>query len=126
MHVAKTNPKTFGSIALISPWLRAGGKPIAAEWIGDGKWLAGTKLYIEMGTAGGANYPGGDGPADAKEIVQKLRSAGVSDLVYKEIPGDQHNEASWQRHVDEILLALFAPAPATQPAADETAAAAAR
>ena len=123
MHVVKTSPQTFGQLALISPWLRAGGKPIAADWIGDGKWLAGTKLYIEMGTAGGANYPGDNGPADAKDFVQKLQSAGVTSVQYNEIPGDQHNEASWQRHVDEILTALFAAeAPATQPT-DATAAA---
>jgi uncharacterized caspase-like protein len=71
-----------------------------------------------MGTAGGANYPGDNPTADGKDLAQRLRSAGVNDVQYHEIEGDRHDEASFQRHVEVVLTALFAPAvPTTQPAA---------
>jgi len=125
MHVAKVHRDAFGKIALVSPWLRAGGKPIAADWVGDGKWLADTKLYVCMGTTGGANYPGDNPIADGKDLAQRIRSAGVNDLQYNEIEGDRHDEASFQRHVEVVLTALFAPAaPTTQPDATAPAAAA--
>jgi hypothetical protein len=62
----------FGQLVLMSPWLRFNNKQTAAD--GWGRQVAqGTKIYIEMGTDPGDNYP--VTPAAASGDAQQLVTA---------------------------------------------------
>jgi len=119
MHVAKQNPTTFGQMVLMSPWLRLNKKQLAGDWVGDGKWLKGTKLYVEMGSNTLDNYPGDSAAAasDAQELVAALEKAGLTacaDFQFRTIEGGTHNESGWQHTVPQPLLFLYGkPAVAT-------------
>ena len=125
LYAAKAHHDVFGHVVALSPWLRLGDKPIVTELVGDGAWLKDTKLFVEMGTAPGHNYPGGEASAanavaDAQALVAVLTKAGLEpgrQFQYVEIEGGRHNEQSWQAIVPQMLLAVFGvPAsPATGP-----------
>ena len=110
MYIAKQNPQVFGKMVLMSPWLQLNGKPVLADWLGAGKWLKGTKLYVEMGTEPGDNYPTTNPVGDAQPMVAALEKAGLSagkDFDYREIEGGRHNESAWQNSVAQPLLFLY-------------------
>ena len=112
LHVAKQNPNTFGSLVLMSPWLRLNNKPLTNDVVGDGKWLKGTKIYVEMGTEPGDNYPGDAKAAaeDAQQFTAALDKAGLhsgADYQFREIEGGSHNESGWQYTVSQPLLFLY-------------------
>jgi hypothetical protein len=112
MHVAKQNPTVFGQLVLMSPWLRMNAKPVTPDWLGDGKWLKGVKVYVEMGTEPGDNYPGDAAAAldDGAKLDEALTKAGLvegTDFVYRQIEGGKHNESGWQHTVEQPLLFLY-------------------
>jgi predicted alpha/beta superfamily hydrolase len=118
LHTAKQSPTTFGQFALFSPWLRIDDKKLIESDLGDGAFLKGCRVYVEMGTAGGANYPGKDPIGDAKEFEKFLQSAGLkpeTDYKYTEVSGLEHNEPAFATRVEPMLTWLYAaPAPTTQ------------
>ena len=120
LHTAKQSPQTFGQLSLFSPWLRIGEKKLIDSDLADGAFLKGTRVYIDMGSAGGANYPGKDPIADAKEFEKLLQSAGLktdADYKYTEVAGLEHEEAAFATRVEPMLTWLYAvPAPSTQSA----------
>ncbi len=119
MHVAKQNPTTFGQLVLMSPWLRLNNKQLSNDWVGDGKWLKGAKVYVEMGTEPGDNYPADAAVAagDAQQFTGALEKAGLlngADFQFREIDGGRHNESGWQHTVSQPLIFLYGkPAMAT-------------
>jgi predicted alpha/beta superfamily hydrolase len=123
LYTAKQHNDVFGQVIALSPWLRIGEKgdmPLVNELVGDGAWLKNTKLYIDMGTSPGHNYPGGESQAipDAQQFVAAIEKAGVPQgerLIYREIEGGTHNEAAWQATAEQVLLAILGTSPA-QPA----------
>src|SRR5437870_5333439 len=57
----------------------------------DAAWAKGTRFYVEMGSAGGANYPGETPLDDVHQLVQVLESAGLKrggDFQYDEVNGE--------------------------------------
>jgi len=120
LHIAKQSPGTFGQILLFSPWLRIGEKRLVESDLGDGKWLAGDRLCIEMGDAGGALYPGTDPIGDARAFKQFLTNAALKpdvDFAYAEVPGLTHNEPAWATRVEQVLTWVYGrPDASTQPA----------
>ena len=118
LHTAKQSPQVFGQLALMSPWLRIGDKKLIESDLGDGSWLKGMRVYVEMGSAGGANYPGKDPIADAKEFEAFLKKAGLKEGEYKysEVPGLEHNEPAWATRGEAMLTWLYgASGSTTQP-----------
>jgi enterochelin esterase-like enzyme len=110
MYVARQNPTIFGKLLLMSPWMHLNGKPVLNDWLGDEKWLKGTKVYVEMGTEPGDNYPTTDPIADAQPLASALEKAGLTrakDFDYREIEGGRHNESAWANTVSQPLLFLF-------------------
>src|SRR5437762_8296939 len=78
LYMAKVNHDTFGQIAVMTPWLREGNKTLLSE-LGDlSSWAKDTRVFLDMGSAGGANYPGDKPIDDAREFAKALESAGVS------------------------------------------------
>jgi predicted alpha/beta superfamily hydrolase len=134
LYTAKQHNNVFGQVIALSPWLRIGekgDKPLVDELIGDGAWVKNTKLYVDMGTNPGHNYPGGAAQVipDAQQFVAAIEKAGVAQgerLIYREIEGGTHNEAAWQATAEQVLLAVLgmSPAqPATAPATTQNVAA---
>ena len=132
LYTAKQHNNVFGQVIALSPWLRIGekgDKPLVNELVGDGAWLKNTKLYVDMGTSPGHNYPGGEAQAipDAQQFVAAAEKAGVpqgEQLIYREIEGGTHNEAAWQATAEQVLLAVLgtsAAPPATAPATQKVA-----
>jgi len=110
LYTLKTNHDTFGQIAVLTPWLREGSKTLLSELGADGAWARGTRLYLDMGSAGGTNYPGEKPIDDARELEKTLESAGLSkgnDLAYTEIEGGQHTETAWATRVEPMLVFLY-------------------
>jgi predicted alpha/beta superfamily hydrolase len=127
LFTAKTHPDVFGGVVALSPWLRAGNKPVIDEIVGDGAWLKNDFTYIDMGTDPGHNYAGEAGNAipDAQQLVAALEKAGLTQgkqFVYREIEGGKHNEASWNASAEQVLLAAYgnAPAPTSSTSAPST------
>jgi len=114
LHIAKQAPQTFGAMALMSPWLRIGEKNLLESDLGAAAWAKDMRVYLEMGSEGGALYPGKDPLADAQALEKLLKSVGV-EHIYNEVPGLEHNEAGWSTRVETMLKWLYAAAaPATQ------------
>lgn len=118
LHAAKQHPNVFGQVVALSPWLRNADKPIIPDLLGDAAWLKNAKLYLDMGTDPGHNYPSGATNVlpDAQAFVTALEAAGLTqpaNFSYREIEGGKHNEASWQATGESVLLALFGVSPPT-------------
>ncbi len=107
--ILKQYPETFGKVALLTPHLRSATKNIYAALGDDLSFLKGKKIWIDMGDAGGDNYPGTEPLSDAKQFVEKLKTSGAAetDIKYTEYPGGEHNEAAWQSRADQVLIYLF-------------------
>ncbi len=110
MYTAKENPTIFGKMLLMSPWLHLNGKPVLADWLGDGTWLRDERIYIEMGTEPGDNYPTTNPIADSQPLAAALQKSGLTsgrDFKYREILGGRHNEAAWASTISQPLQFLY-------------------
>jgi predicted alpha/beta superfamily hydrolase len=128
LYTAKQHAGVFGQVVALSPWLRAGDKSIVSEIIGDGAWLKNTRLFIDMGTSPGHNYPGDGDQAipDSGQLVAAIEKAGIpqgEQFTFREIEGGTHNEAAWQATAEQVLIAVLgvSPPPATAPATQNVA-----
>lgn len=111
LFIVQQNPETFGQVVLLSPWLRVNNQLVQSTLMGDGGWLKGKRVFIDMGTKPGKNYPGDNAVADAREMVQRLDAAGLkrgADYQYTEVEGDRHGESDWAKRIDQVLMFLFA------------------
>jgi hypothetical protein len=98
--------------------MQMNGKKLIESDLGDGSWAKGTRVYIEMGGAGGAQYPAKDPLGDGKELNKFFQSAGLkpdADLKYNEVPDLAHNEPAWATRVEPMLTWLFGGGATTQP-----------
>jgi predicted alpha/beta superfamily hydrolase len=127
LYSAQQHNGVFGTVIALSPWLRVE-KPLIENIVGDGAWLKNTKLFVDMGTSPGQNYPGGaeHAIADAQHLVAAIEKAGVpqgEQLTYREVEGGTHNEAAWQATAEQVLLAVLGnpPSPTTAPATQKVA-----
>jgi predicted alpha/beta superfamily hydrolase len=132
LYTAKQYNNVFGEVIALSPWLRVGEKGekvVINDLVGDGAWLKNTKLYLDMGTNAGHNYPGGADQAipDAQQFLATAEKAGVpqgEQLTYREIEGGTHNEAGWEATAEQVLTAVLGTShaqPATAPATQNVA-----
>jgi enterochelin esterase-like enzyme len=111
MYITKTHNDVFGQVIALSPFLRQGDRKMTTDWLGDGKWLHGTRVYTDMGLApanNGNNYPGGNDAAaeDGKDLAKALTSTGLQpgkDFVYRDLPEGHDDEASWQGEIGGVL-----------------------
>src|SRR5262249_300786 len=118
LHTAKLYPDTFGQLVLMSPWLRIGDKKLIESDLGDGSFLKGERIYVEMGSNGGTNYPRKGPIAHAKEFDAFLQKAGLKpdgDYKYIEVPGLEHNEPAWATRVEGMLTWMYGSSATTQP-----------
>lgn len=110
LSIVKQYPDKFGKIALLTPHLWCNGKPIYAMAGEDLGFMKGAKVWLDMGSAGGDNYPGKDPLADAQQFAKKLESSELArdkDLKYSEYPGGEHKESAWQTRCDQVLMWLY-------------------
>ncbi len=111
LTMLKAMPDKFAGAALLTPWMQLNDKPISAALGDDVSFLKGKKLWIDTSDKPGDNYPPGKDPvADTKAFIAKLTAGGLvadKDFVFKEFPGDEHNEPAWQKRFDQVLIYLL-------------------
>jgi enterochelin esterase-like enzyme len=100
----------FGSVALLDPWLRDSQHALLDAWT-DNAWIKGMRFYVDMGSNGGAQYPGTTEVQDLNQLTRYFDSAGLkkgSDYVSAVVDGAEHNETAWQKRVPNFLIFLYA------------------
>ena len=112
LYAAKTHNDVFGGVIALSPWLREDDKSIVNDLVGDGAWLKNTRIYIDMGTDGGHNYPGGAANAitDLRAFVAAAEKTGAAPgktFIEREVEGDQQNESSWHETITQVLSTFY-------------------
>jgi hypothetical protein len=68
------------------------------------------KFYADMGTAGGAQYPGTSEVADLNQLIACFDAAGLkkgTDYQSSIIQGAAHDESAWQGRVKDFLTFLY-------------------
>jgi predicted alpha/beta superfamily hydrolase len=109
LAIVHDHPEVFGSAVVLDPWLRDSQHSLLDTWKDDA-WMKGTRFYVDMGTAGGANYPGDTEVADFNALVSQLDAAGLrkgTDYDATLIDGTEHNESAWQKRVGSFLVFLY-------------------
>lgn len=110
LAILRQFPETFGRVALLTPHLRVEDGKTLLDALGAPQFLAGKRLWIDMGSAGGHNYPSPDPIADARAFRAALESAGLSvgpAFIYAEYEGQEHIEAAWATRVEQVLQFLY-------------------
>ena len=114
MDACRERPEIFGACAAISPSLWWNDREAIHNAERDPSWLKRTRLWLDVGTLEG------DSPADQDAHVQDVRR--LEWLLYDQkltpekgfhvsvVDGAKHNEASWAKRFDQVLIFLF-PAP---------------
>lgn len=112
--------RDFGCVGVFSGslWWRADNTDAAAQQasrlahrlVRATKRLPSLRLWFEAGTADETADRDGNGVIDAiqdtTELIELLEARGLvrgSDLVYREVEGGEHNEATWGRVLPEFL-----------------------
>jgi predicted alpha/beta superfamily hydrolase len=110
LYIAAKHHETFSQVALLTPWLRNNVKSFSDAMGADMSWTKGDRVYVDMGGAGGANYPGDKPMDDARAFVKSLDTAGLkrgTDYEFKEVEKGEHNEAAWSKEVEGMLTFLY-------------------
>jgi predicted alpha/beta superfamily hydrolase len=109
LATAHDHPDVFSGVVTLDPWLRDSQNSLFDLWRDDA-WLKGMRFYIDMGTAGGPEYPGTTEMQDLDQLTQLFDSAGLkkgTDYLATTIDGAEHNEAAWQKRVPDFLMFLY-------------------
>jgi predicted alpha/beta superfamily hydrolase len=109
LAVAHDHPDIFGAVAVLDPWLRDSQNDLLDAWKDD-SWMKNAKFYADMGTAGGAQYPGTSEVADLNQLTACFDAAGLkkgTDYQSSIIQGAAHDEAAWQSRVKDFLTFLY-------------------
>jgi len=110
LDIARRHPKTFGGVIAMSPALWWNGESLTKAVEKDADGLAGTRVWLDIGTKESA----GAGPekyvAAAKAMDKALQAAKIpAKLTVTE--GGEHNEGAWaERFPDAIRYITAAPA----------------
>jgi enterochelin esterase-like enzyme len=111
LTIAHDHPDIFSGVAVLDPWLRDSQNSLFDAWKDDA-WMKGMRFYVDMGSNGGAQYPGTTELQDLNQLTQLFGSSGLrkgSDYVSAVVDGAEHNEAAWQKRVPNFLTFLYAP-----------------
>jgi enterochelin esterase-like enzyme len=119
LSVAQQHPQVFGALALLTPQLRANGKP-ALDILGDGGALKDKRIYLDASPETGS--AGQEPVQDAAALADLLARAGIDAgrLRFIRLGEPANNESAWQARFDQVLVWLYGerdapPAPAAQP-----------
>jgi enterochelin esterase-like enzyme len=110
LAIAHDHPDIFSSVVVLDPWLRDSQNSLLDAWKDDA-WMKGMRFYVDMGSNGGALYPGTTEIQDLNQLTQLFDSAGLrkgSDYVSAVVDGAEHNETAWQKRVPNFLTFLYA------------------
>ena len=122
--LAWQNPETFGAVGVFSGsfwWRDADGDVsvlqsarIVHRLVRAGQYQAGLRLWFEAGTQDETDDRDHNGVIDAiqdtTELMDELRLKGYvdgEDMVYVEVEGGQHNQATWGEVLPEFLKWAF-------------------
>jgi predicted alpha/beta superfamily hydrolase len=109
LAMAHDHADTFGSVAVLDPWLRDSKQSLLDSWKDDA-WMKNTRFYVDMGTQGAVLYPGTTEVADLNQLVADFDSAGLkkgADYSAQVIQGAVHGESAWQKRVPDFLMFLY-------------------
>lgn len=122
LYMVWAHADTFGRCGGVSPSLWWSDRWLARQWrAADPGWMAGARIWIDMGTSEGRADPQAAVPpdgspavpafvADARDLAQLLGKGGLKRGVgyeYLEVAGGRHNEQAWAARMDRILTFLY-------------------
>jgi predicted alpha/beta superfamily hydrolase len=109
LAIARDHHDVFSGMAVLDPWLRDAQHSLLDTWKDD-KWMKDTRFYVDMGTKGGANYPGTTEVQDLNQLAGRFDAAGLkkgADFTATIVDGAEHNESAWQKRVPDFLTFLY-------------------
>ncbi|MDB6127016.1 MAG: putative esterase, partial [Verrucomicrobia bacterium] len=126
--LAWNHPERFGIVGAFSAsfWWRTDDTDAAAQQasrvahlrVRNAPAMPALRLWFQTGTRDEASDRDGDGVIDAiqdtTELIDELVARGFcrgGDVTYREIPGGEHNPATWARALPEFLAWAFPPKP---------------
>jgi len=122
LYMVWAHADTFGRCGGVSPSLWWSDRWLPRQWgAADPGWMAGARIWIDMGTLEGRADPQAAVPpdglpavssfvADARELAGLLEAGGLKRGVgyeYLEVEGGKHNEQAWSDRIDRILTYLY-------------------
>jgi predicted alpha/beta superfamily hydrolase len=113
LEIARRYPDSFGRIALISPSLWWDQEQPLRALEQDAAWFKGKRIWLDC-EATVPPEPESGHTRRARRLAAIFRGAGLvegRDLVFREYPGEDHNERTWGTHFDEVLRFLYPVSP---------------
>lgn len=113
LYLGWKHAKTFSKVGVVSPSIWWANR-YALGMVQKSKPSKPLKVWLDMGTKESGRDANKNGVPDTIEEVRMVKKAlekhGWStskDLGYWEVPGGRHNEYSWSKRIDKILLYLY-------------------
>ena len=111
MEICRSHPERFGACVAMSPSLWWNAREPLHKIDADPSWLKRTRLWLDIGTAEGAD------PAEQDAHVQDVRQlewllyaqklAPERDFRVSVVEGARHNEQAWAQRFDQVLQFLY-------------------
>ena len=113
LYLGLAHSNTFGLIGALSPSLWFAEKDMLRSWSENPPTQRPYKIWLGMGDRESQTDEDHNGVPDTldntRQLNRILESQHQSGLLYHEIPGASHNEASWSACIQEVLEALLPP-----------------
>ena len=109
-----TAPDIFGLVAALSPSLWWGRRGFITSMGGDPAPKNRPKIWLDAGTHESSHDINDNGVSDLIDDLRTMRAVLLShgykegiDLIYQEVEGATHDEASWSQRVGDVLSHFF-------------------
>lgn len=106
--------RTFGKIGALSPSLWWGRRSFITGMAGDATPEIRPQIWLDAGTEESETDLNGNGVPDLIDDLRTLRAVLLchgyqqgQDLIYREVQGGHHDEASWSARIAEVLTYFF-------------------
>lgn len=109
LFLLREYPEVFGGCGALSPSLWWDGEGLLRQAERDGRWAAGKRVWLDMGTEESGWGDEGGHVLRTRRMGEALVRAGLSvgeDLRCEIVEGGQHNEAAWAARVGEVIRHL--------------------
>lgn len=113
LYLGLAHSNTFGLIGALSPSLWFAEKDMIRSWAEQPPQQRPQRLWLDMGDRESQSDLDQNGVPDTldntRQLEQILRQQNQPGLIYREIRGGTHSEASWSERIQDVLEALLPP-----------------
>ena len=116
LHLGWRSDFTFGKVGALSPSLWWGRRGFITSVAGDPKPKRRPFLWLDAGTEESSVDENQNGRSDLIDDLRTMRAVLIAqgytegeDLIYREVEGATHDEASWSARVGDVLSFFFPP-----------------